>query len=638
MRKTRERFSAARASRIAIVGSDPYLSFLVRQQLPDVELIEGDAVDAVLSRDPDLVFVAGDHAIPASGNVIHVVEPHEVPEDVEASSILVRPYLPSEVERVLRPFHRRRSEAIPSDIASRARPLVAATRVLAVVLAFILTNSFAPAERARVEPILIGALAYALLRAAVRFGGRTGSFLDAAAGAGFALAAGHSVSPFLTFAFVCAVAAAIETRSWRGVGWGFCVALGVIPETVYRVRSPSVNAVELAPWGGLFVLAALAAGLAGRATRDTVGLQALSEANRLLSMLYGVARTMPEGFDPGSIAATMMDEIRDRLGAPAAALITDEFGNATVAGSFGCVNADSIVGRKEIQQLRALAAQGGGNFKPDELPARVARGIGGTCFFVAPIQRKTRLLGVLVISCERHLSHNWTSMFLRELSSEAGIAFENAHLFGAVRDMSVDQERLRLGRELHDGVAQVLTHLRLELDMIAKQPPANSALTEEMQRLSRVVHNAAGDVRRMIHGLRSPVAARGLAGALRVYLRDMTRPGGPELVFYSAGADKAGHEIEAETFRVAQEAVWNALRHARASHISVVLSIGSDSLALIVEDDGIGFDGYSIGSGHGLSSMRERAARIGGRISISRRDAGGTRVELSVPLTQETSE
>jgi signal transduction histidine kinase len=241
-------------------------------------------------------------------------------------------------------------------------------------------------------------------------------------------------------------------------------------------------------------------------------------------------------------------------------------------------------------------------------------------------------LGVLLAACPSHVQHAANRLLLQQIAQESAVAVENARLFSRVREISIDEERKRLARELHDGVAQALTHLRFELEFMARHGAHTpEAVAREIERLSRVVNRASGDVRSMIFGLRSSVAAEGLVGSLRGYLSDLRGLGGPEIVFEARGEVRLPAGVEAEIFRITQEAVSNALRHASATEVRVNLVAGASFLRLIVDDDGVGMRGRrgaSARGGVGLDAMRERTEAIGGRLDVRGRPGGGTRVSL----------
>ena len=196
-------------------------------------------------------------------------------------------------------------------------------------------------------------------------------------------------------------------------------------------------------------------------------------------------------------------------------------------------------------------------------------------------------------------------------------------------------ERARLSREIHDTMLQSLAGIALQVQAIARQSAPDAV--EQQSRLvalRRQVEEHMREARQAVQNLRSPMLEScGLAGALEeIGRRTVTPPARFEL---SADAPiKLAAATEGELLRIAQEAITNAARHAGATTIRVDLHPNGGSIRLRVTDDGRGFDVnamLSAGSAHyGLTGMRERAARIGGRLTVTS-SAAGTIVEAAVP-------
>ena len=193
------------------------------------------------------------------------------------------------------------------------------------------------------------------------------------------------------------------------------------------------------------------------------------------------------------------------------------------------------------------------------------------------------------------------------------------------------EERQRLARELHDSVSQALfsTELQLSTAEIAldSDPPQARRL---LARAHRTIHEAANDLRALIADLRPPaLAGKTLPEALEDFARSLTEVEG---VPVEVQLDVKGHlseAEEAELYRVAYEAITNAMRHAQPQHIRVALSLTPPSFRLCVEDDGKGFDPQMTKPGHwGLAGMQERAERLGATFHLHSRPGKGTRVEI----------
>ncbi len=224
------------------------------------------------------------------------------------------------------------------------------------------------------------------------------------------------------------------------------------------------------------------------------------------------------------------------------------------------------------------------------------------------------------------------------LAAHAAIAIENARLYEQSRELSIVEERTRVARELHDALAQTLFSLGLTAGaaaaLVRTDPDRAEAELATVQDLARA---AASEVRSLVFELR-PTALDddGLASALAKHLELVGRAHGLDVGMTSSGPPpgRVGPETEAQLFRIAQEALTNVVRHASAQSASVALTVDDDSVTLTVTDDGDGFDpaARAIRSRRlGLTSMRERAAALGGTLTIDSVPGGGTTVSVVVP-------
>jgi signal transduction histidine kinase len=143
---------------------------------------------------------------------------------------------------------------------------------------------------------------------------------------------------------------------------------------------------------------------------------------------------------------------------------------------------------------------------------------------------------------------------------------------------------------------------------------------------------AVGDVRRVVDALRPPAIDEvGLVGALRLVADRMEGPAGPSVSIEADGSfDDLPAAVEVAAYRIAAEAITNAVRHADANECRVRLTAG-DTVAVVVEDDGRGLMAERP-DGIGLASMSERAAELGGDVRVEARPGGGTRVVARLPL------
>ncbi len=202
-----------------------------------------------------------------------------------------------------------------------------------------------------------------------------------------------------------------------------------------------------------------------------------------------------------------------------------------------------------------------------------------------------------------------------------------------------DRERSRVGKELHDSVAQSLAALRYQLIAIERETD-DTELTEKI----RAIRQSAGEVLEQVRLLSHTVHPQilddlGLVPALR-HLARTTNGGSTISITVTADAEAALREIPAEiavaVYRVAREAVANALRHGDPAAIRIQVGLADGDVVLQVEDDGSGFDPAEVereGRGMGLFTMRERIALLNGDVEITSRRAGGTSVLARVPAS-----
>jgi signal transduction histidine kinase len=219
------------------------------------------------------------------------------------------------------------------------------------------------------------------------------------------------------------------------------------------------------------------------------------------------------------------------------------------------------------------------------------------------------------------------------LASHAAIAITNSRLHERNRELSVLSERNRLALELHDAVSQKLFGLVLSAETAATLLERDTpAAREQVIKLQELAREALDELRSLIFELRPPELERdGLCGALRKHV-DVLRRVQPTPVELEGDLELEGNaERDGEIFRIAQEALQNALRHAQASRVVVSLRGDDGHIVLDVVDDGIGFDPDAIevrSRRLGLTSMEERARRLGARLEVHSATGEGTTVHL----------
>jgi signal transduction histidine kinase len=261
-----------------------------------------------------------------------------------------------------------------------------------------------------------------------------------------------------------------------------------------------------------------------------------------------------------------------------------------------------------------------------------------TDFLGMPIVYGDEILGELFLanSCAPGGFGEDDEELVRLLAAHAAIALVNARLYEHSRELSIVEERDRIARELHDAVSQSLFRLRLTADAasaLLDRDPARAKA--ELATVRRLAAEASTELRSIVVGHRpADLAGDGLDKALRKQVELLDRVHEPVLRF--TGCDcvpKLTEQGQDAVYRIAQEAMHNALRHANATRIDVVLTAADTGTVLRVTDDGVGFTPASTVAGRrlGLVSMRERAREAGGTLSVTSEPGGGTTVRLELP-------
>ncbi|MDG4821785.1 GAF domain-containing sensor histidine kinase [Asanoa sp. WMMD1127] len=256
-------------------------------------------------------------------------------------------------------------------------------------------------------------------------------------------------------------------------------------------------------------------------------------------------------------------------------------------------------------------------------------------FLGMPIVHGEEILGALYLANKRDGEFGQEDEdLLRILAGHAAIALVNARLYERSRELSVLEERDRIARELHDSVAQKLFGLRLTADaaaaLVARDPDGAEA---QLRTVRALAAEAADELRSIVVGMRpADLAAEGLDAALRKQVRLLDRVHAARVrLRVRSAVPRLAPDREDAAYRVAQEALHNALRHADARTVEVRLFVDGAFLVVEVCDDGVGLrpaDQSSLG----LASMRDRASSVGGALRVVSDAGKGTTVRLEVPV------
>jgi signal transduction histidine kinase len=257
-----------------------------------------------------------------------------------------------------------------------------------------------------------------------------------------------------------------------------------------------------------------------------------------------------------------------------------------------------------------------------------------------PIKTKGAVIGVLNAESLRPFAFDNSDLaVMQSLGNQAAVAIENARLYEQAQELAVVEERQRLARDLHDSVTQALYGIRLYAEAVAEELALGNLdlVAGHLRELRDTSQEALTEMRLLIHELRPPVLAEeGLVAALQARLSAVEGRAGVTTELKAEVAERLAPPLEEGLYRIALEALNNALRHSQAGHITVYLrhEVQQGMVSLAVVDDGIGFDPVAVRSagGLGLSAMEERAAALGGTLTVKPGAQRGTRVLVEVPI------
>lgn len=356
-----------------------------------------------------------------------------------------------------------------------------------------------------------------------------------------------------------------------------------------------------------------------RAEQPTSTASSYRDARALITQLLDLSGELVDGLDPVSIGQNVVDLVKEELPVTGAVVYTGSGHGVTPI-----VEGDVWVERDVDQEKLVLAVLEGG--APLRVEDRIAFPL-VTEFGVVGV-----VAGALHPAAEQTPEQTLAILgpLSRKLSAEA-VQLDTALLFSTIRDEATAEERRRLARDLHDGVAQDLAALGYLIDDIADIAVSEAVVTqagELREELSRVV----AELRRSIFTLRNEATSGQTLGqsiaALAAHLE--SRSGMTVEVRLDESTARLRPDVEGELLRIAQEGMNNAVKHAKADTITVLCQVHPPRARVQVIDDGRGLQPGRDDS-HGLRIMRERARRIGAVLDLhSPEDRGGT--ELSVEL------
>lgn len=404
----------------------------------------------------------------------------------------------------------------------------------------------------------------------------------------------------------------------------------VIPLAAAGFQNVDERVITIAPW----LITNLGAGLLGAWARKLGPANApwkqdtnYEAARQLLTQLRTVARRLSAGLDSESMAVQLLAAVHDRLDDSYAAVFVNMKGTVLVPLGYRGLGAQQILMPDDPLIERCWA-----EMEPQQT-AMPSGNLDARHRIALPLRVGNRMLGVAVSSSGSPAAPDAIASLMPEVDAHS-LRLDTAMVFDEIRTMATTDERQRLAREIHDGIAQEIASLGYLVDGLAADA-GSERTTQGLRQLRAELSRVVADLRLSIFDLRSDVSpTSGLGSALSDYVRQVGAKSGLTVhLTLDEAPTRLAPVVESELFRIAQEAVTNARKHAAARNLWVDYWTDPPLAGLTVRDDGNGL-GDARDDSYGLSIMRERAGRIDATLAIhDGRERGaepGTVVEVRV--------
>ncbi|MFA5594471.1 MAG: GAF domain-containing sensor histidine kinase [Trueperaceae bacterium] len=368
---------------------------------------------------------------------------------------------------------------------------------------------------------------------------------------------------------------------------------------------------------------------------------------RDLLTLMEVDRTVRAEGNLQRMLVTILKEMMKRVAAPAGGVfLADEDGTLQMTASVGlpkgAVPLAYRVGEGLVGEVAARREPTVVGTLTEEQRAGAGPLLSGASSVLAlPLMSDSRLLGVTVLVHPEPDQFGLESTpYLSLLANQVSLAVRNATAYLQSEELAITEERTRIAREIHDGVAQLLAFSALKLDLVARLMEKDLGRAQVELDLARdTVRETIREIRRSIFALRPVDLERyGFVETVRRYVADFGQQNEVRVRLDVGDVGELTPKSEGVLFRIFQEAMHNVAKHSKANLVEVRLGTDDSGMAFVqVRDDGAGFDVEQVGDrvtsagGLGLRQMRERVEARGGRLAIASSEGEGTTVRAAVP-------
>lgn len=377
--------------------------------------------------------------------------------------------------------------------------------------------------------------------------------------------------------------------------------------------------------------------------------------NKELGALLAVGKVATSSIQLDETLSASLDTILNVTGTDAAEIWLAEPDGELVMQCHRGAHRDAFLERTHFsmgQGIPGLVAQSQEAIMVHDLPSdsrflrQMVTEAGFRTFCALPVRYKSKLVGVLAVAAfsGEALKGQRELQLLESVGEWLALAIENARMYRQVQDVAVIQERERIAREMHDGIAQLLGYINIQT-IAVNRFISNRELVqaqEELAKMQDIARDLYADVREGILALKTTTnRQKGLMAALREYIERFMEMSGVRVemqVAVDAAHPPLDPNAEIQLMRIVQEALTNVRRHSKATAVAVAFGLNGSQFEVAIADNGQGFDPARLPTTgwprFGLQTMRERAQSVGGTLQIDTAPGQGTRVLVRVPLAR----